>query len=368
MYYSLETDILISVIMPVYNTALSDIDRAVESVIRNGFQRFELIIVDDGSRQEIRDGLDRIGRIDNRISIIHQLNGGASKARNTGLNFARGEYVFFIDSDDYISTNSFEILYSAAIKVNADLLMGNVHRVEQSGVFIKDLSQNRKNAIWYKQDIDKIRLAMLERYHVQDDVIYFEMVDFPVQKLYRKSIILDNKLQFNPQLRSGEDRLFNYIYLKYCDLIYYTNECTYYYVNNTSSVTHRFSENLVKNTSRTLEFYKEAIESIDDASDRFIEAYYRRCIWAANTLLDNYYFHPMRHKKLMLNDYLHMMKADPYNTAVRKVKLGEIDRLSDKIEVMMAKRRLIVMSYFFKVPLVKKCFNRVYCLYDKLHG
>ena len=97
----------LSIIIPVYNVEKT-LRRCVESVLRQSFQNFEMILVDDGSADNSATMVDEIARTDNRISVIHQCNQGLSAARNTGIKAAKGKYITFIDSDDFIAQDTYK--------------------------------------------------------------------------------------------------------------------------------------------------------------------------------------------------------------------------------------------------------------------
>lgn len=100
----METD-LVSIIVPVYD-AEQFLDRCIESALHQTYQNLEIVLVDDGSPDRCGDICDRHAKEDNRIVVIHQENAGPSAARNTGLDAAKGDFIYFLDSDDYIDLNS----------------------------------------------------------------------------------------------------------------------------------------------------------------------------------------------------------------------------------------------------------------------
>ncbi len=116
----------ISIIVPVYNVE-KYLNRCIESILGQIFTDFELILVDDGSTDSCPQMCDNWANKDERIIVIHQKNGGLSAARNSGLKIYRGNYVFFVDSDDWIEKDALETLYKIADKTGADIVVGN-HR------------------------------------------------------------------------------------------------------------------------------------------------------------------------------------------------------------------------------------------------
>lgn len=111
---------LISVIIPAYNIE-NYIERCMESVCRQTYRNLEIIVVDDGSKDQTGTVIDRMAQKDSRIIPIHKMNEGVSAARNTGLDRARGEYIGFVDGDDFIEENMYEFLLKNAQKYQADI-------------------------------------------------------------------------------------------------------------------------------------------------------------------------------------------------------------------------------------------------------
>ena len=115
----------ISVIIPVYNCE-KYLTQCIESVLNQTFQDFELILVDDGSHDSSPDICDNFRQKDERIQVIHKPNGGVSSARNEGIKVARGEYITFVDSDDYIEEEMMEYLYGQAQEHLADIVVSGL--------------------------------------------------------------------------------------------------------------------------------------------------------------------------------------------------------------------------------------------------
>ena len=121
-------DEMISVIVPVYNVK-DYLDRCVASLINQTYSNIEIILVDDGSTDESKDMCDKYATIDTRIKVIHQSNAGLSGARNTGLDNASGEYIYFVDSDDYLELNALELMINRSHRFNADVVACGIKNV-----------------------------------------------------------------------------------------------------------------------------------------------------------------------------------------------------------------------------------------------
>ena len=123
---------LISVIVPVFKVE-KYLPRCLDSILSQTFTDFELLLVDDGSPDSCPEICDEYARRDRRISVIHKENGGLSSARNAALDRATGKYVSFVDSDDYITADALQTLYSALTETDSDIAVGNMMSVDESG-------------------------------------------------------------------------------------------------------------------------------------------------------------------------------------------------------------------------------------------
>ena len=119
----------ISIIVPIYKVE-KELGRCVNSLRHQTLKNIEIILVDDGSPDKCPQMCDEYAKQDNRIKVIHKVNGGLSDARNDGLMQARGQYILFVDSDDYIRHNACEILYSNAAKDYLDIVVTDAIKIE----------------------------------------------------------------------------------------------------------------------------------------------------------------------------------------------------------------------------------------------
>ena len=122
----------ISVIVPVYKVE-KYIHKCVDSILAQTFTDFELWLVDDGSPDHCGAICDEYAQIDTRVKVIHKKNGGLSDARNAALDVMNGKYIFFVDSDDWISEDALEIMYSALERTGAKVATGNIVSVREDG-------------------------------------------------------------------------------------------------------------------------------------------------------------------------------------------------------------------------------------------
>jgi len=193
---------MISVIVPVYN-AEKFIDRCIKSILNQNYNDFEIILVDDGSPDKCPKICDEWAEKDERIKVIHKINGGVSSARNTGLKVAKGEFVTFVDSDD--------TLYDCAL-----LNMNNLMDSETDFVICSHNDVKIENVL-VKPYIENVKTYTANEIKTDKFIEFDETVWWPWGKLFRMSIIKKNNLEFDTNISFGEDHIFNLLYAKHID-------------------------------------------------------------------------------------------------------------------------------------------------------
>ena len=207
---------MISIIIPVYNVS-QYLNECIRSVVNHSYKDFECILIDDGSSDGSEIICNQWEQKDSRIKVIHQPNQGVSKARNRGITEAQGEYIAFIDSDDWIAPNYLNELFQPIEKYNVDLVVCGLQRHYSNGAF-KNYS--------YKTGIIHIEQQDTNAF---TDINKKFLLFGPVIKLYKRTIIQEHNIHFPPEYTYGEDLLFNYNYLEYVKAIYIVDQCLYHY-------------------------------------------------------------------------------------------------------------------------------------------
>ena len=215
---------LISVIVPVYNVERY-LPRCIESILKQTYKNFELILVDDGTPDRSGIICDRYAEKDSRIKVIHKENGGVSTARNAGIDAAKGEWITFVDSDDWIEEKYLNMLLEPAIKSGLDLVVGTV--------------QHRDLTIFSFPIHDEIvDVNQTEKIHIVKAISRQEFGG-PCVKLFKASIIQDNNIRFISGIKIGEDAIFVKQYLRYSKRFALISGTIYYYNRlNDKSVTY----------------------------------------------------------------------------------------------------------------------------------
>ncbi len=214
----------VSIIVPAYN-AQNTIGRCLDSILKQTYSDFELLVMDDGSRDDTPRILDEYAASDARIHVTHKANSGVSDTRNQALDLASGEYIQFLDADDWITPDATR-LFVRAMEDNptCDMVIADFYRVVG-----KNLSQ--------KGDIEEEHLLTREEYA---DEMMKSPADFYYgvlwNKFFRRSIIEQYQLRMDARLDWAEDFIFNMEYVLHTDHIYALKAPVYYYVKTEGSL------------------------------------------------------------------------------------------------------------------------------------
>lgn len=206
----------ISVIIPVYN-AEKTIVKCIESIVNQTYKNIDIIIIDDGSKDNSYVICNKIAENYNNIKVYTQENSGVSKARNEGLKLADGEYVTFVDADDYLEQDDAYEKMMAFYKENFDLVMCGTtqsKKIEKDMFFIKN---------------DNLNYLFDKNYYR----------GFVANKIYKSIIIQKNNILFDEEIAILEDLLFNYQYMLNCNKTVYLKEKLYHYSINVDSALHK---------------------------------------------------------------------------------------------------------------------------------
>ena len=218
----------VSVIVPVYKAELY-IERCVSSILNQTLDSIEIILIDDGSPDNSGKICDKLAKQNNNIVVFHLENGGPSKARNIGIEFANGEYLGFVDSDDYVEPNMFEVLYNIAKCKQADVTM--------CSYFIDEDNEIRTVQMNYEEEYrghDEIRDGLLALYAKR----YHNGLYSVCNKLFKKQLVKSGKVFFNEQLIRAEDAWFVFEYLKIADKVCFVDVPLYHYRQVVNSTMH----------------------------------------------------------------------------------------------------------------------------------
>lgn len=188
---------LISIIIPIYNTQEAKLRKCLDSIINQDYTDYECLMIDDGSKADTSFIVDKYAERDKRFFAIHKDNGGVSSARNKGLELAKGEWICFVDSDDWVKKNHLSSFINA-IDDNIDLLLCGFE-----DVYIENTE------IHHYDDLRYLNKEGFRKFLSETDVLWYMI---PWDRMFRTSVIKEYNIRFNEGLPISEDRLFCYDY------------------------------------------------------------------------------------------------------------------------------------------------------------
>lgn len=236
----------VSIIVPIYNTECY-LARCINSILDQSYMHLEIILVNDGSTDGSAQLCDSFAAVDSRIKIIHKENGGVSSARNSGIEISSGDWVTFVDSDDYIDSDFIENMMKYA---DCDFVASHI------------------KAEGWKEWVDiPLETNKWERTHLKDFIQNnLNRMNFMVCKLFKKTIIDDFSIRFDKSISYGEDTLFVYKYLKHINSAATISKASYHYnCYNTSSLSKKTIS--WSGIDYTINRVCQAIEEIEEEFD-----------------------------------------------------------------------------------------------------
>lgn len=244
---------LISIIVPIYNVE-AYLKKCIESICEQSYKELEIILVDDESPDNCGHICDEYAKKDTRIKVIHKKNGGISDARNAGLDIATGEYIGFVDGDDYIHPQMFEILYNGINQNDADVSICLYKKVSDKEQVVYEQYDNTDDWLVIIDDKDKLKYSFGEKSRVSFILLW--------NKLYKAKIF--DEIRF-PYGKTHEDQFTTYKTIHLADKVAYTKKELYYYIQRQGSIMH---SDFSKKRLDDLDALKEKLE-LYEKTNRF---------------------------------------------------------------------------------------------------
>lgn len=339
----------ISVIVPIYKVE-KYVHRCIDSILAQTFTDFELILVDDGSPDNCGRICDEYAVKDDRVCVIHKENGGVSRARNVALNIAKGEYICFCDSDDYIKNNYLETLYNTLIETKSDCVSCNCALVNDSGK-IEDWTWNSQEY----QLVDSIGKNVFIKDIVLKNKIYWAMWG----RIFKKKIIDENHIRVCETCEDfAEDLSFFLVYSMHCEkAVHIGYDGYFYYQRNTSMM------------AKTMHDVKlNALNEVSLAVYNHLKNYKE-----LTSLVRNY---PVIHFWIMYNQYQRVVGITEYQSIPNECKKIIHKKWYNKIIrkfVLTCREPIILYGKDMTFDYKNFCFYtlhnnyRLFCILDGLH-
>lgn len=257
---------MISIIVPFYNNSEEQIKRCINSIKTNGYEDYEIIIINDGSLPSYKNVLDQIEATDKRIKVYSQKNAGSSAARNLGIQKAGGEFIMFSDADDELVPGCVEYGLSIALKYDLDLVIGGVQAVREGDDIesilhcnSSDTDKETRIKIYDKEELIQLRRQLI-----------FKCIEFenayigrgPVSRIVRKNLLQDNL--FHRGLVIGEDLVWNQELIMKCRNAAVVKTVWYLYYMGDQSITHRFNPYVIDQYELQFKYLRRCIDLNDD--------------------------------------------------------------------------------------------------------
>lgn len=250
---------LVSVIVPIYNVE-NYLERCLNTIINQTYSELEIILVDDGSTDLSGEICEKWREIDTRIQVVHKKNAGLGFARNSGLEVATGEYVVFIDSDDYVALDYIERLIEPMLMYDVELSASGIIRKLNDGSEMHYPIVSENTIIYEDEILEKIMLPVLGAEEGAAEDVEREMS--VCINMYRLDVIKNNDISFvSERDYVSEDVFFNMLYFLNIKRAALISECVYFYCTNGNSLTHTYREDrfekYCKMLKRQLEILRE---------------------------------------------------------------------------------------------------------------
>lgn len=241
----------ISVLIPVYKVPEEYLSRCVSSVLNQTLRDIEVIIVDDGSPDNCGKICDEFAQEDGRIKVIHKKNNGLAAARNTAFDNAKGEYITFLDGDDYLELNACEIAYNTAKEKQVQLVFWNQYtEYHHSSQIVKTMGDEELE--FRGCDCERLQARVLD---------FNGKIAQVFSKLIERQFLLSNNVRHNDEFQQGaEGFIFNIILFENLESAYYLPQPLLHYVYNEKSISHSPNENVYYMIVRCFSFIEKYIQ------------------------------------------------------------------------------------------------------------
>ena len=235
---------LISIIVPVYN-AEATLVRCVDTILHQTYSNIEIILVDDGASDSSGEICDELAEKDSRIRVIHQSNGGVSKARNIGVAASTGEFVCFVDADDEVESDYVEKMWE---------------QIQHADLVVCDFVSHSARGTHTRGIRDRIFDFGESSYTDCRKLVDNSYMWGPWNKMYKRNKLVDNKIYFNHRIAYAEDAIFVYQYLLYCDTVAFVSKPLYHYNIINSTACRKYHPNMYYFLQQRFESQKALID------------------------------------------------------------------------------------------------------------
>ena len=331
----------ISIIVPIYNCE-KYLDDCLSSIRNQSYSNLEIILLNDGSSDASEKICLEHKKNDKRIKYLYKENSGAANTRNLGIEKATGEYIMFVDADDYIDLDYIELLYKSLKSNNVDVVVSGFTTVDEKGILIK------KHFFDVKKDV----LEFDEYIDTFINSPYFTCV-----KMLMKKNSIEKKFVTN--LKYGEDMLFAYNILKN-NKLHYEKNCGYYYVQNVNSVTHNSTINSIEKYMDDTKYLFDIIKADSPQVDNILKS----------RLFSKFNLGTMKlvyNKNIKYNELKEFILSaiDKFEFSNADLSIINYGNKLNKFKIYLLKKKNIFCYYIIALLTNKEKVKKIYCKIKK---
>lgn len=326
-------DLKYSVIVPIYKVE-KYLNKCIDSILAQTYKNFELLLIDDGSPDRCPQICDEYAALDKRVRVIHKKNGGLVSARNVGIEEARGEYICYVDGDDWIDEKLLESVYEKALRIKSpDVVIFGI---------VKKFA-NRDEEIF-----TDLKDGFYDKNQLKNEVYPYMMYDnrkpfcqgliFPAacNKIYKRSLLKEHYCE-DLKIRMGEDNAFVYEMLWYAESIYIYNKIFYYYNQlNPGAMNQSYDLYRFENNKRLFDYMGGRLENINNVLDEQFNAF--KAYWITMAV-----FHEIKSGHGICEAAKHIRKSLKHTKLMSYVKLKGLPKVA-QIFMMMLKLKLYILT------------------------
>lgn len=336
---------LVSVIVPVYNADMY-LEKCIKSILDQSYRNIEIILVNDGSTDSSEHICLEFSKADHRAIYIKQNNRGPSAARNNGLNIAKGEFIQFIDADDYLTPNSVEVMVQAM--ENSDFVVAGYYNLFNNAVEEKVIISSKLIGEYHKDDF-------LPRW---GELVAEEMFHYTWNKLYKSEFIKDY-IKFDENIKISEDMIFNIDYIRSIKKIKIINVPIYYHIlYNQDSITKRYHSGLFEMRRKTHKYVQDYLMTNDVYNNFNYEIvnklYAKRIISLIIQLVSKNTYMSIKSKRSLLDN---IISDNSVQKILKSLTNGHLERLT---AYLILKKRSRSIYYLYKV---REYLRHIYVYY-----
>ncbi|MBD9201991.1 MAG: glycosyltransferase family 2 protein [Eubacterium ventriosum] len=322
-----------SVVVPIYNVE-KYLNKCVESILDQTYKDFELILVDDGSPDHCPEICDEYAERDARVRVIHKENEGLVAARNTGIKEAKGEYICYVDGDDWIANNLLETVWKKALK-NYDVEIVVYSAIKQFEKHQEEIPKAVSEGLYNKEKLKK----EIYPYMMYDSRKPFcTGLIFPVawNKIFKREFLLKHYCK-EEKIRMGEDNAFVFECIYEADNIYFCEDKLYFYNQlNVSSMVHSYDERRFDNNKLLTNYMEERLKGKDKVLDEQMNAF--KAYWLIMAI-----FHEVKCGKSINYSRKHINQKIKETKALKGIRTNELPN-SAKMYLILLKMHLYMIA------------------------